>query len=182
MLQENRTVCPLLWSHYLFLWGFLLLLLLLVFLLGSTEESEHNPATAGANYRKRVISLVFFRYRYVHIAYMEKCHCKAACIQAFRCKGILKFCFVLFFLMLNFFFLFFLFRKERNSLPHRNSRNQPQVWRTASLGCLFQCFTALWVKIALLISNLYLPSFSLKPFLLVLSPSDHVKSQSVSWL
>ena len=47
---------------------------------------------------------------------------------------------------------------------------------TASLGNLFQCLTTLWVKNFLLISNLNLPSFSLKLLLLVLSLHDPVKS------
>lgn len=46
---------------------------------------------------------------------------------------------------------------------------------------LFQCLTTLWVKSFLLISNLNLPSFSLQPFPLVLSLSDHAE-KSVSLL
>ena len=46
---------------------------------------------------------------------------------------------------------------------------------TASLGSLCQCLTALWVKNFFLTSNLNLPSFSLKPFPLVLSLSAHVQ-------
>ena len=46
---------------------------------------------------------------------------------------------------------------------------------TASLNNIFQCLTTLCVKNFLLIFNLRLLSFSLKPFPLVLSLSDHVK-------
>ena len=42
---------------------------------------------------------------------------------------------------------------------------------TASLDNLFQCFTTLWVKNLLLISDLNLPCLSLKPLPLVLSLS-----------
>jgi len=47
---------------------------------------------------------------------------------------------------------------------------------TASLGNLGQCFTNLMVKNFFLISHLNLPSFSLKPFPLVLSLHTPVKS------
>ena len=53
---------------------------------------------------------------------------------------------------------------------------------TTSLGNLFQCFTTLWVKNFLLISNLNLPCLSLKPFSLALSLSTLVNSCSPSWL
>ena len=46
---------------------------------------------------------------------------------------------------------------------------------TTSLGNLFQCLTILIVKILFLISNLNLPSFSLKPFPLVLSQQNLLK-------
>jgi len=49
---------------------------------------------------------------------------------------------------------------------------------TASLGNLFQCFTALIVNNFFLISSLNLPSFSLKPLLPVLSLHALVKSPS----
>ena len=49
---------------------------------------------------------------------------------------------------------------------------------TASLGNLGQCFTTLMVKNFFLLSNLNLPSFSLQPFLLVLSLHTLVKSPS----
>ena len=47
---------------------------------------------------------------------------------------------------------------------------------TTSLGNLFQCVTILCVKNFLLISDLKLPCLSLRPFLLVLSPSTLVNS------
>jgi len=53
---------------------------------------------------------------------------------------------------------------------------------TSSLGNLCQCFTTLMVKNFSLISNLNLPSFSLQPFLLVLSLQALVKSPSPSFL
>lgn len=53
---------------------------------------------------------------------------------------------------------------------------------TASLGRLCQCFIALWVKNVFLTANLNLPSFSLKPFCLILSLSNCVKRQSSSCL
>jgi len=53
---------------------------------------------------------------------------------------------------------------------------------TASLGNLFQCLTTLTVKNFFLISNLKLPSFSLKPFTLALSLHTLVKSPSPSLL
>jgi len=46
---------------------------------------------------------------------------------------------------------------------------------TASLGNLFQCFTTLTVKNFFFVSNLNLPSFSLKPLPLVLSLHALVK-------
>jgi len=53
---------------------------------------------------------------------------------------------------------------------------------TTSLGNLFQCFTTLWVKNFLLISNLNLPCLSLKPFPLVLSLFTLANSHSASCL
>ena len=53
---------------------------------------------------------------------------------------------------------------------------------TTSLGNLFQCLTALTVKDFFLISNLNLPSLSLKAFPLVLSPQTLLKSLSPSFL
>ena len=53
---------------------------------------------------------------------------------------------------------------------------------TASLGSLCQCLTILWVKNFFPTSNLNFSYFSLKPFSLVLSLSNHVKSQSPSCL
>jgi len=47
---------------------------------------------------------------------------------------------------------------------------------TASLGSLCQCLTILWVKNFFPTSNLNFSYFSLKPFSLVLSLSNHVKS------
>jgi len=46
---------------------------------------------------------------------------------------------------------------------------------TASLGSLCQCHATLCVKNFFLTSNIYLYSFSLKPFSFVLSLPDHVK-------
>ena len=51
---------------------------------------------------------------------------------------------------------------------------------TTSMGSLFQSLTTLRVKNFLLISNLNLPSFSLKPFPPILSLSAHSRSQSPS--
>ena len=53
---------------------------------------------------------------------------------------------------------------------------------TASLGNLCQSLTVISVNNFCLISNLNFPSFRSKPFLLVLSLSDHLKSQSLSCL
>lgn len=53
---------------------------------------------------------------------------------------------------------------------------------TVSLGNLFQCFTAFWVKNFLLISNLNPSCLRLKPFPLVLSLSTLVNSHSPSCL
>jgi len=53
---------------------------------------------------------------------------------------------------------------------------------TASLGNLFQSLTTLTVKNFFLISHLNLPSFSSKPFPLVLSLQTLVKSRSPSFL
>ena len=53
---------------------------------------------------------------------------------------------------------------------------------TTSLGNLFQCLTTLTVKDFFLISNLNIPSSSLKPFLLVLSQQYLLKSLSFSKL
>jgi len=53
---------------------------------------------------------------------------------------------------------------------------------TASLGSLFQCLTTLSLENFPLTSYLNLFSFSLKPFPLVLSLSDHVKSWSLFFL
>lgn len=53
---------------------------------------------------------------------------------------------------------------------------------TTSLGNLFQCLTSLWVKNFFLTPNVNFPSFSLKPFPLALSLSDHVKYCSPSFL
>jgi len=53
---------------------------------------------------------------------------------------------------------------------------------TASLGNMGQCFITLMVKNFFLISHLNLPSFSLKPFPLVLSLHTLVKSPSPSFL
>ena len=50
---------------------------------------------------------------------------------------------------------------------------------TTSLDKLFQCHTNLTVKIFFFISNLNLPSFSLKPFPLLLSQQTLLKSQSI---
>ena len=52
---------------------------------------------------------------------------------------------------------------------------------TTSLSNLFQCLTTLTVKDFFLISNLYLPSLSLKPFPLVLLPHTLLKSLSPSF-
>lgn len=46
---------------------------------------------------------------------------------------------------------------------------------TTSVGSLCLCLTTLWIMNCLQISNQNLPSFSLKPFLLGLSLSAHVK-------
>jgi len=53
-----------------------------------------------------------------------------------------------------------------------------QGWGICSSGQLCQCLTTIWVKDFFLTSSLNLLSFSLKPFHLVLTLSDHVKSQS----
>ena len=53
---------------------------------------------------------------------------------------------------------------------------------TNSLGNLCLCFTTLIVKNFFLISSLSLPSFSLKPFLLVLSQQTLLKNLSLSFL
>jgi len=53
---------------------------------------------------------------------------------------------------------------------------------TTSLGNLCQCFIALSVKNFFLVSNLNLPSFSLKPLPLVLSLHALVKSPSPAFL
>jgi len=53
---------------------------------------------------------------------------------------------------------------------------------TASLGNLFQFLNTLRVKSFFLLSNLNLPSFSLKPLSLVLSLHDLVKSPSPAFL
>ncbi|KAK4831170.1 hypothetical protein QYF61_015640 [Mycteria americana] len=53
---------------------------------------------------------------------------------------------------------------------------------TASLGNLFQCLATLIVKNFFLISNLNLPSFSLKPLPLVLSLQALVKSPPPAFL
>jgi len=53
---------------------------------------------------------------------------------------------------------------------------------TASLGNLCQCFTTFIVKNFFLRSDLNLPSFSLKPLLLVLSLHALVKSPSPALL
>ena len=47
---------------------------------------------------------------------------------------------------------------------------------TTSLGNLCQCLTTLTVKNFFLISSLHLPSFSLKPFLLVLAQQALLKA------
>ena len=47
---------------------------------------------------------------------------------------------------------------------------------TAPLGSLCQCLTTLWVKKFFLTSNLKFPSFILKPFFPVLSPSGYVET------
>ena len=58
-----------------------------------------------------------------------------------------------------------------------------QGWGIHSLlGQPVQCVTILWVKNFLLISNQNLPCLSLKPFLLVLSPSTLINSRSPSCL
>lgn len=116
VLQENRTVCLLLLSPYLFLWGFFFCCCcLIVFLLGSTEESEHNPAISVANYGKRMISSVFFRYS----SYSSYRLYGEVSLQGFMqpsYEGILKFCFILFCFVL-FFNAELFFRKETNSSP-----------------------------------------------------------------
>jgi len=53
---------------------------------------------------------------------------------------------------------------------------------TASLGNLCQALTTFMVKNFFLVSNLNPPSFSLKPFLLVLSLHALVKSPSPAFL
>ena len=53
---------------------------------------------------------------------------------------------------------------------------------TTSMGSLFKCLTTLWVPHFFLTSSLNLSSFSLKPFPLVLSLSNHVKCQLPSCL
>ena len=53
---------------------------------------------------------------------------------------------------------------------------------TTSLSKLFHCFTTLIAKNFLLTSNLNLPSFSLKPFPLLLSQQTLLKSLSPSCL
>jgi len=57
-----------------------------------------------------------------------------------------------------------------------------QIWGTHSFfGWHCQDLTALRMKNFLLISNLNLPSFRVKPFTVVLPPSAHVKSLSSVW-
>ena len=53
-----------------------------------------------------------------------------------------------------------------------------QGWGTTSLDSLCQCLTTLWVKSFHPTSSLNFPSFSLKPFPLVLSLLGHVKCWS----
>jgi len=53
---------------------------------------------------------------------------------------------------------------------------------TAALGSLLQCLTTLAVKDFFLISDLNLPSFSLKPLLLALSLHALAKSPSPAFL
>ena len=64
----------------------------------------------------------------------------------------------------------------------RSHPTWPWAPPTPSSGQQCQCLTSLIVKEFLLTSNLNLPSSSLKPFLLILLLSDHVKSQSPSCL
>ena len=69
--------------------------------------------------------------------------------------------------------------RTHSSLALDVSRNRAS---TTSLGNLFQCLTTLTVKYFFLISNLNLPSISLKPFPLVLSPQTLLMNLSPSFL
>ena len=61
-------------------------------------------------------------------------------------------------------------------------RVSPGMWHPTSLSNLCQCITALAVKNFFLISQQNLPSFSLKPFPLVMSQQILLKSLSPSFL
>ena len=63
--------------------------------------------------------------------------------------------------------------RDPSSLALRVSRDWAS---TTSLGNLFQCLTSLTVNEIFLISNLNLPTFSLKTFPLVLSPQTMLKN------